>query len=776
MKKIIFKIVFILLFFFGGVFLFSGFKENIRENIKNFVFQKNIFSPAAIVFLPQDFIEENSPVPEIFDEGSDDESLLTVIPKDREEKSEENKLLEIKEILEDLSEKLDLLYQEAEERMKKEKEETELEKEQKDDKDEQEKAKEKDKKEIVFCEKSINFSLKTKRVIFNEIAWMGNKNSANNEWMELKNISEIPVDLKGWQISDKDGQIKIVFQENSILSPGSFYLLERTDDNSVKGITADLIYSGGLNDDSEELYLFDENCALEDEITAISGWPAGDKKEKKSMERGKDLNWHDSCADYLGEILGTPRQENSVCFSEFSFSGGVTDNSPVVEKQIFKILITEVQIKGEEPNFDFIELYNPNTTSIDVSGFQLKKRSSEGGEYSIRVFPEGSAIFPKDYFLWINSEYASFSQVFPDISSSQTLAKDNSIALLDGNKNKIDSLAWGSGSDPYLEGIAFLQNPEENQSLGRKWDIISQEYQDTDNNQDDFEIQIPTPKAPNQKLQLPVNQLPIVQFIYSPASSSPNQDILFDASSSIDPDGIIANYIWDFGDNNSATTVLSTTTYRYAASGDFIVSLTLLDNNNATNSCAQTINISVPDVMPVPELPTLEVVINEIAWMGTEADSNDEWIELYNNTDQEIILQGWKITANDGIPEIILEGIIFPKDYFLLERTDDQAISDIKAGQIYTGVLGNSGEALELRDANNNQVDFIDCSLGWFAGQNEKIGDDWVRMSMERKNPKKSGNDSDNWATNNGLIIFGRDIEDNLILGTPGHKNSVFPM
>ena len=28
----------------------------------------------------------------------------------------------------------------------------------------------------------------------------------------------------------------------------------------------------------------------------------------------------------------------------------------------------------------------------------------------------------------------------------------------------------------------------------------------------------------------------------------------------------------------------------------------------------------------------LDVVINEIAWMGTVADGNDEWIELYNPT------------------------------------------------------------------------------------------------------------------------------------------------
>ena len=35
---------------------------------------------------------------------------------------------------------------------------------------------------------------------------------------------------------------------------------------------------------------------------------------------------------------------------------------------------------------------------------------------------------------------------------------------------------------------------------------------------------------------------------------------------------------------------------------------------------------------------THDVVINEVAWMGTAADHNDEWIELYNATDAPITL------------------------------------------------------------------------------------------------------------------------------------------
>ncbi|RLC90980.1 MAG: hypothetical protein DRI77_14380, partial [Chloroflexi bacterium] len=42
-----------------------------------------------------------------------------------------------------------------------------------------------------------------------------------------------------------------------------------------------------------------------------------------------------------------------------------------------------------------------------------------------------------------------------------------------------------------------------------------------------------------------------------------------------------------------------------------------------------------------------DVVINEVAWMGTAASSYDEWIELYNNTDSSIDIGNWSIYGAD---------------------------------------------------------------------------------------------------------------------------------
>ncbi|MBU1778564.1 lamin tail domain-containing protein [Patescibacteria group bacterium] len=126
------------------------------------------------------------------------------------------------------------------------------------------------------------------------------------------------------------------------------------------------------------------------------------------------------------------------------------------------------------------------------------------------------------------------------------------------------------------------------------------------------------------------------------------------------------------------------------------------------------------------------IVINEIAWMGTEISSNDEWIELKNTTNADINLDNWILMATDGSPEINLSGIVPSGEYFLLERTDDNSASDIAADQIYTGALGNSGEVLELKDETGNVIDIVSADSGWPAGDNAN------KLTMERM-------DSGNW-------------------------------
>lgn len=149
-----------------------------------------------------------------------------------------------------------------------------------------------------------------------------------------------------------------------------------------------------------------------------------------------------------------------------------------------------------------------------------------------------------------------------------------------------------------------------------------------------------------------------------------------------------------------------------------------------------------------------DVIMNEIAWMGTTVSYHDEWIELYNNTSSDLSLDGWTLSSTDGSPSISLSGTIPAKGYFLLERTDDNTVSQVQADLIYSGSLSNSGEVLELRDNQGNLIDTVDA---WYAGDNSS------KATMERKDPLQSGTISNNWQTATDTYNEG--------LGTPKAKN-----
>ena len=157
-------------------------------------------------------------------------------------------------------------------------------------------------------------------------------------------------------------------------------------------------------------------------------------------------------------------------------------------------------------------------------------------------------------------------------------------------------------------------------------------------------------------------------------------------------------------------------------------------------------------LLTLPLISSAKVVINEVAWMGTEESYSDEWIELYNNSTNTVNLEGWKIFTADKKIEIILTGEVKPKGFFLLERTNDETVPAIKADLIYKGSLNNKGESLFLENK-KGLIDFVDCSSGWFKGDND------TKATMERIDPGKEALPG-NWQTSSKRG------------GTPKEKNS----
>jgi len=211
--------------------------------------------------------------------------------------------------------------------------------------------------------------------------------------------------------------------------------------------------------------------------------------------------------------------------------------------------------------------------------------------------------------------------------------------------------------------------------------------------------------------------------------------------------------------NNGSVSTTTATSTAAAASDNAVFSFSVSAKDLTGNFSATSTQTA--------EISTMPVVINEVAWAGNSAAySADEWIELYNRTNKSVNLSNWILySATDMSPYVVLTGAISARGYYLLERTNDNTISDIAADKIYTGALNNSGENLILSYASST-IDEIPYDSNWYAGS------DFNYSSMERYDASSAGTSSSNWLANNTMIINGKNAGNGNIKGTPKARNS----
>ncbi len=78
------------------------------------------------------------------------------------------------------------------------------------------------------------------------------------------------------------------------------------------------------------------------------------------------------------------------------------------------------------------------------------------------------------------------------------------------------------------------------------------------------------------------NQGPHAAFSFSPTKQKVKKSVAFDGGASIDSDGTVARYDWDFGDGKSAVNGSPTPHHSYAKAGTYKVTLTTTDNEGCS--------------------------------------------------------------------------------------------------------------------------------------------------------------------------------------------------
>jgi PKD repeat protein len=94
------------------------------------------------------------------------------------------------------------------------------------------------------------------------------------------------------------------------------------------------------------------------------------------------------------------------------------------------------------------------------------------------------------------------------------------------------------------------------------------------------------------------NDLPVAVF----AVVQSDRTVTLDASASFDPDGVIVDYLWDFGDGANATGD-SLVMHSFAEPGTYVVTLVVTDAVGAQGTVAQTVTIETTPGEPPPGEP-----------------------------------------------------------------------------------------------------------------------------------------------------------------------------
>ncbi len=128
-------------------------------------------------------------------------------------------------------------------------------------------------------------------------------------------------------------------------------------------------------------------------------------------------------------------------------------------------------------------------------------------------------------------------------------------------------------------------------------------------------------------------QTPTALFTANKYIAVPNEVITFDASGSLDVDGTIEHYIWDFGDDDQGSGV--TIDHSYSETGNYSVVLTVRDNDQLVDTYIRTVKIIRSDLDSDNDGVVDVLDPNPYEMLDSDGDSlSDDFEDVISNTNK----------------------------------------------------------------------------------------------------------------------------------------------
>ncbi|MGQ9644085.1 MAG: lamin tail domain-containing protein, partial [Ignavibacterium sp.] len=422
------------------------------------------------------------------------------------------------------------------------------------------------------------------------------------------------------------------------------------------------------------------------------------------------------------------------------------------------IVINEIMYNPASPQPEWIEIFNRSDKTINLNNYKIADAVD-----TTKVITDTLTLNPKEFlvvakdssvFSFYNIQSRVYIKAFPTLNNT-----DDKIILLDSLNRVIDSLQyfsnWGGSGGKSLERIDVNVSSTDSTN----WKTSISRYNATPGTfnsvtKKDFDLFVSDilfqPKYP-----LNGDNVNIASMIKNIGNFSASYSLSLFEDTNLDsiPDILLETLTQlQINSNDSAVVSFSYQIQNLLSKKAYYVIATFSNDQDTSNNYFYKII--------EPGFPPQTIVVNEI--MFAPFGGEPEWIELFNNSDADINLNGWKISdviTTPAVAEIKTDFVIRARDYVVL--TKDTTIFNYHRFifspvlKLNLPTLNNDIDGVVLKDKRGLTIDSVFYSNQW-GGTNG--------FSLERISPIVNSNQQSNW-------VSSIDIEQS----TPGRINSVTP-
>lgn len=423
-------------------------------------------------------------------------------------------------------------------------------------------------------------------ILINEL--VSDPSDGEVEFIELyNNIDEI-IDLKNFFIEDGGGSKTILTGE---IPAHSYFVIENP--------------KGSLNNNGDLVVLYSLD-KIEIDKVVYGNWDDGNLSDnapvpKDPLSLNRKIEGLDSDNDFYDFVLSdtiTKMKKNIL-----SLASG--QNLILDEKLLKNIVINEVFPNpiGDDSEDEFIELKNIGQETINISNWKIGDSSKTRYEIKDLSLKAGEII--------------SLDR------------KKTKIALNNSGGDEV-KLFFSDGS--LLNSINYLEKADEGLSYVRK---------------DDGSFVWTTEASPNKENIFKGKSAAAIISIDVDTEVLAREEIIFDASDTIDPFGNQLFYEWNFDDGTFADGAV--VRHSFLNEGIYTV---LLEVTSAENKSEKKVVINVKNILDfkgsyVGLADVEKIQISEIL-ANPEGSDTTEFIELYNPTEKDIDISGLKLDDEEG--------------------------------------------------------------------------------------------------------------------------------